>query len=249
VEIPALSEAQAQTALAVLRAADLHGLQPKEYVPEGMAESGVLTPAQQTALADGLVRYAHDVHIGRMDPGEFPELWAVRPAPYDPSADLVKAMAEGRLQAWLDSLPPRYLRLRGAEARPRPLPRHRLPRAAGRPCPTASRLKLGDKDPRVAALRPGWRPRIALVRRRRRRLRQAAAGGGGACPAALRRAARRRGRQGAADLPQPADRPAHPADHRQHGALALAAVDHAGHPRAGELRRGDRHPVPRRQAG
>ena len=108
VEIPALTAAQAQTALAVLRAADQHGLQPKDYIPAGLAESGAPTPEQQVALADGLVRYAHDVHIGRMDPGEFPELWAVRPPPYDPSADLVKALAENRLQAWLDSLPPRY---------------------------------------------------------------------------------------------------------------------------------------------
>src|SRR5687767_2089958 len=68
VEIPALTPAQAQVALKALRAADLHGLQPKAYIVEGLPDDGVLSPAQQTALADGLVRYAHDVRIGRMDP-------------------------------------------------------------------------------------------------------------------------------------------------------------------------------------
>src|SRR5687768_188501 len=59
VEIPSLTPAQAQVALKALRAADLHGLQPKAYVPEGMPEDGALNAAQQVALADGLVKYAH----------------------------------------------------------------------------------------------------------------------------------------------------------------------------------------------
>jgi L,D-transpeptidase YcbB len=108
VEIPALSPAQAQVALKVLRAADLHGLQPKDYAVDGAPETGVLSPAQQTALGDALVRYARDVRIGRMDPEEFPELWQMRPAAWDPSRDLVAALAENRLQAWLDGLAPRY---------------------------------------------------------------------------------------------------------------------------------------------
>jgi murein L,D-transpeptidase YcbB/YkuD len=152
VEIPALTPAQAQTALTVLRAADLHGLQPKAYIPDGLAEGGALTPQQQKALADGLLRYARDVRIGRMEPGEFPQLWAVRPTPYEPSADLTKALGEGRLQAWLDSLPPRYS---GYAALKRGLAHYRDVAAKGgwRPVPEGAPLKLGDKDARVAALR------------------------------------------------------------------------------------------------
>ena len=162
VEIPALTPAQAQTALEVLRAADLQGLQPKSYVPEGLADSGVLTAAQQTALADGLVRYARDAHIGRMDPGAFPELWAVRPADYDPSADLVKALGEGRLRVWLDSLPPRYA---GYAALKRGLARYREIAAKGawKPVPEGKPLKLGGKDPRAAALRARLAAEDALV--------------------------------------------------------------------------------------
>jgi murein L,D-transpeptidase YcbB/YkuD len=152
VEIPALTPAQAQVALKVLRAADLHGLQPKLYLPEGVPESGVLTPEQQTGLADGLVRYAHDVRIGRMEPDQFPELWQVRPAAWDPSPDLVQALAENRLQAWLDSLPPRYS---GYHALRRGLARYREIAAKGgwKAIPEGEKLDLGSKDPRVAALR------------------------------------------------------------------------------------------------
>ena len=139
VVIPALTADQAQVALAVLRAADQHGLQPKDYLGDA-------------PLTDGLVRYAHDVHIGRMDPEDFPALWAVRPAPYDPSADLAKALTENRLQAWLDSLAPRYA---GYSALRRGLARYREIAAAGgwKPIATGKPLGLGSKDPRAAALR------------------------------------------------------------------------------------------------
>jgi len=152
VEIPALTPAQAQAALKALRAADLHGLQPKAYVPEGLPDDGALTPAQQTALTDGLVRYAHDVRIGRMDPDKFPALWQVRPAAYDPRPDLANALAEGRLQAWLDSLPPRYS---GYAALKRGLVRYREIAASGgwKTVSDGPKMELGSTDPRVAMLR------------------------------------------------------------------------------------------------
>ncbi|PZQ63607.1 MAG: murein L,D-transpeptidase [Phenylobacterium zucineum] len=152
VEIPALSAEQAQVALKVLKAADLHGLQPKDYVPAGLPETGALTPAQVSALTAGLVRYAHDVRIGRMDPDKFPELWQVRPAAYDPAPDLVKALGDGRLQPWLDGLAPRYS---GYVALKRGLVRYREIAAAGgwKAIPEGGKLELGSTDPRVAALR------------------------------------------------------------------------------------------------
>ena len=152
VEIPALSPANVQVALKVLRAADLQGLQPKDYAVEGVPETGVLTPAQQTALADALVRYAHDVRTGRMEPDKFPELWQVRPAAWDASPDLVKALAENRLQAWLDSLPPRYS---GYHALRRGLVRYREIAAAGgwKTVPEGEKMELGSTGARVAALR------------------------------------------------------------------------------------------------
>ena len=152
VVIPPLTPAQVQVAVKTMRAADLHGLQPKAYVPEALPDDGVLSPEQQKALAEGLVRYAHDVHIGRMDPGQFPELWGLRPAPYSPAADLVKALGEGRLQAWLDSLPPRYS---GYYALKRGLVRYREIAGAGgwKTIIEGPPMGLGSKDPRVPALR------------------------------------------------------------------------------------------------
>ena len=152
VVIPALTAAQAQAALATLRAADLHGLQPKAYLPEGLADNGDLSPAQQTALTDGLLRYAHDVRIGRMDAEDFPANWALRPAPYDPAPELAAALAADRLQAWLDGLQPRYS---GYSALKRGLARYREIAAAGgwKALPEGKPMGLASTDPRVAALR------------------------------------------------------------------------------------------------
>jgi len=152
VEIPPLTPAQAQMVLKVMEAADLHGLQRKVYVPQDIAASGELTAVQQSALSDGLLRYAHDLRIGRMDPEEFPAVWAVRPAAYDPAPDLVRALAEGRLQAWLDSLAPRYS---GYAALKRGLARYREIAASGgwRALAPGKPMGLGSVDPRVAALR------------------------------------------------------------------------------------------------
>jgi murein L,D-transpeptidase YcbB/YkuD len=152
VEIPALTPEQAQVALKALRDADLHGLQPKAYAPEGLAADAALSAAQQAALTEGLIRYAHDVRVGRMEPDKFPSLWQVRPAAYDPRPELAKALAEGRLQAWLDSLPPRYS---GYAALKRGLVRYREIAAEGgwKTIAEGPKMELGASDPRVAALR------------------------------------------------------------------------------------------------
>lgn len=152
VEIPALSESQLATAVKVLRAADQHGLKTADYLPADLAADATPTPEQSRSIADGLVRYAHDVKVGRMEPGEFPELWSVRPAPYDPRPELIRAIAENRLQAWLDSLPPRYS---GYHALRRGLAKYREIAAAGgwSAIPEGPPLALGATGPRVAALR------------------------------------------------------------------------------------------------
>ncbi|MDZ4373581.1 MAG: murein L,D-transpeptidase, partial [Phenylobacterium sp.] len=152
VVIPALSPAQADVAIRVLRAADGHGLQPKAYLPEGAVDGATLSGAQAAALSDGLLRYARDVKIGRLEPGKFPTLWQVRPAPYDPRPELAQALADNRLQSWLDSLPPRYS---GYAALKRGLTRYREIAASGgwKIIPEGSKMELGSTDPRVPALR------------------------------------------------------------------------------------------------
>ncbi|HET6971162.1 MAG TPA: L,D-transpeptidase family protein, partial [Phenylobacterium sp.] len=118
----------------------------------GLPAEGPLSPDQQDALTEGLLRYAHDVRVGRLEPGEFPELWALRPAPYDPRPDLAAVLTENRLQAWLDALPPHYA---GYVSLRRGLAHYREIAAAGgwKAVPEGKPMALGSKDPRVAALR------------------------------------------------------------------------------------------------
>jgi murein L,D-transpeptidase YcbB/YkuD len=139
-----LTPAQVETALKALRAADLHGLKPKDYLPADEANAA--------EVAQGLLRYARDVKIGRLAPGEFPELWAIRPPPYDPAPELAKAAAEDRLQPWLDGLAPRYA---GYVALKRGLVRYREIAQAGGwgTIPQGGPMGLGSTDPRVSALR------------------------------------------------------------------------------------------------
>lgn len=152
VVIPAMSPSQVGAVLATLRASDQHGLSPKAYLPEGLPADGQLNAAQQSALVEGLLRYARDVRVGRLQSGDFPELWALRPAPYDPRPDLAAVLTENRLQAWLDSLPPRYA---GYTALKKGLTRYRDIAAEGgwKPVPDGPPMSLGSKDPRVTALR------------------------------------------------------------------------------------------------
>ncbi|HVI32230.1 L,D-transpeptidase family protein [Phenylobacterium sp.] len=143
--LPALTPAQQELALRVLRDADAHGLQPKDYLPAGG------TP-DSAAITSGLLRYAHDVRVGRMEPGEFPKMWGVRPAAYDAAPELAQALAADRLKPWLDSLAPPYSGYAGLK---RGLLKYREIAAAGgwTAVPEGAPLKLGVTDPRVPALR------------------------------------------------------------------------------------------------
>ncbi len=139
-----LSPAQAETALKALRAADLHGLRRQDYVPAD--------PADNAALVRGVLKYARDVKTGRLAAADFPDLWAIRPPAYDPAPELARAVAEDRLQAWLDDLAPRYA---GYTALKRGLVRYReIAKAGGwETIPQGPPMGLGSADPRVPALR------------------------------------------------------------------------------------------------
>lgn len=142
VPIPPLSPAQIEVALRVLNAADTHGLPRQQYSAKDPPER----------ITSALLRYAHDVHVGRLAPEHFPALWGVRPAPYDPRPDLAAAVTTDRLEPWLDSLPPPYS---GYNALRRGLAAYRAIGAKGgwRTVPEGPDFGLGEKGPRAAALR------------------------------------------------------------------------------------------------
>ncbi|WP_395673785.1 murein L,D-transpeptidase [Phenylobacterium sp.] len=123
-----------------MKAAAEHGLDPAAY------------PTEPDKLVDSLLRYARDVRVGRLQLGQFPENWTLRPATYDPALELSSVLAEGRFKAWLDSLPPPYSGYVGLK---RGLEKYRALGEAGgwKAVPEGPSLKLGDTGPRVAALR------------------------------------------------------------------------------------------------
>jgi murein L,D-transpeptidase YcbB/YkuD len=151
VTIPALTPAQAALAMSVLQDADSQGLAPRDYLPEGFG-AAPLGDSDLARLTPALLRYARDVHVGRMRPGEFPQLWGLRPAPFDPAPGLAEAVAANRLGPWLASLPPAYS---GYNALRRALAKYRaIARQGGwRPIPAGPAIGPGAAGPRVRALR------------------------------------------------------------------------------------------------
>ena len=152
-----LSAADVSTLLAVLRGAEDEGFAADEF---GLTRAQIeLSAADPAVRADGQARlraaavaYARAEHGGRIAPAEFPDNWAIRPAPYDAEAAFDQALAQHRLAAWAGALPPpdpRYDQLAKAYAR------YRQIAAAGgwSAVPAGPTLKPGASDPRVETLR------------------------------------------------------------------------------------------------
>jgi murein L,D-transpeptidase YcbB/YkuD len=140
--LPPLSPAQLDLAVKTVNAAETHGLARHPLAPG----------ASPDEVATALLRYAREVHVGRLAPGDFLDIWGVRPPPYDPRADFAAAVQADRLQAWLDSLPPPYAGYNGLR---RGLAAYRAIAAKGgwKAMPAGPAFGLGEKGPRAAALR------------------------------------------------------------------------------------------------
>lgn len=72
-----------------------------------------LSRKQSVALTgDALVRAVLDraraLHMGRVDPSDFLEVWALRPAPFDPLPTFNEAVMNDRLPQWVAGLTPPY---------------------------------------------------------------------------------------------------------------------------------------------
>lgn len=139
---------------ATLRAADRHGLNPNDYhisrlevlkAPRSQEER----LQRDQLLTDGLMRYAHDVRVGRVDPK------TVRSGRYmqRQSVDLVavvhKAMATDDLRAYLETLPPPTFFYQGQVKALATLRQG----AEWSPIPLGAKLERGVSSPRVIALR------------------------------------------------------------------------------------------------
>lgn len=157
--VPAVSLRPDQVALLVktLDDADRYGFDPGAFTPAGLeAQLASRDPqarrAAQATLVAQTLRYAKAQHSGSLAPDDFLYEWGLRPAPYDPTADFVQAVAQDRLAAWLDSLPPPYT---GFDGLRRGLEVYRgIAARGGWPTLEAGAdLKLGATGKRVEALR------------------------------------------------------------------------------------------------
>lgn len=138
-----LTPAQADLLRATLAASDRHGFAPGEFAPRGEGEA---------ALIDATLRYAKAVKVGRLDVANFRADWGLRPQPFDARGGLARAVADNRLQAWLDALPPPYP---GYETLQVGLTTYRDIQARGgwQQLAAGPDLKLGAVGPAVEALR------------------------------------------------------------------------------------------------
>ena len=157
--IPAVSLRPDQIALLeqALAQAETHGFEHGDFYPAGLdaalqSRDPGIRRAGQTQLVALTLRYAHAVHSGRLAASDFLYEWGLHPAPYDPTADFVQAVAQDRLEAWLNSLPPPYT---GYDALRRGLATYRAIAARGGwpTIPDGPTLKPGATDARVRVLR------------------------------------------------------------------------------------------------
>ncbi len=138
-----LTAEQGELLRATLAASARHGFAPGEFAPRDDSDA---------ALIDATLRYAKAVKTGRLDVANFRSDWALRPQPFDARGGFTRAVADNRLQAWLDSLPPPYP---GYETLQVGLGVYRDIQARGgwRPLAAGPDLKVGAVGPAVEALR------------------------------------------------------------------------------------------------
>jgi murein L,D-transpeptidase YcbB/YkuD len=140
-----------------LSAADRYGFDPSAFSTADVdadldAPDPATRQAGQMALVALTLRYARAMRSGALAPADFLYEWGLKPAPYDPAPGFVQAVAQDRLAAWLDGLPPPYT---GFQALVGGLATYRGIAARGgwAPIEAGPDLKLGSTGKRVAELR------------------------------------------------------------------------------------------------
>jgi murein L,D-transpeptidase YcbB/YkuD len=145
--------AQVDVMLHTLADAPSHGFQPGAFGGPRLAErvrSG--DRAAQAELRRAVLAYAAALHGLAIPKKAYDPAWGERAPAYDAEAEFTRAAKNGRLQAWLENLPPdlpQYQALRTAYA-----DYGRIVRSGGwAPLPVTDDLTEGARGPQVAALR------------------------------------------------------------------------------------------------
>lgn len=134
-----------------------------------MARSKASGTLNGDALVTAVLDRAKALSTGRVDTADFLNIWALRPAPFDPRPSLAKAIAEDRLPQWAASLTPPYagydgLR-KGLAAYERIRDSGGWPTLTTASAPDAVRKRLAIEDKSV---QPGEKLADALQRAQRR---------------------------------------------------------------------------------
>ncbi len=121
----------------------------------GLARSNPLVGTSSTdndVLVAAVLDRARALHSGRLDKSDFLEIWAQRPAAYDPLPGLAAAVKADRLAQWIAGLTPPYAGYEGLKAG---LATYRTIKAnGGWPVIAAGAdLAIGQKGARVLTLR------------------------------------------------------------------------------------------------
>lgn len=108
---PAITPAEAAVLYRALLGADWQGLRSADYLTpeiEQLLTSPDPTRQDQASarLFEATIRFAQDLKQGRTAPRAFRSDWAIRPPQFDARAELERSLADGRVEAWLASLPP-----------------------------------------------------------------------------------------------------------------------------------------------
>lgn len=124
----------AKIAVAALEGAASDGFDPEDYHAAALAAA----PADNAAaarydlmLTDGVLAYAHDLRLGRLEPSRADKMVELARSGFDPVAGLSSALASGNLRQWLASLPPadpQYAALKALLVRYRAAETHPWPR-------------------------------------------------------------------------------------------------------------------------
>ncbi len=156
-EDTALKPAQVTLLERILADADSHGLESGDF--GGGAADALLQSRDPAARAQGqsqliqaVLRYAKAIHNGRLTDAGFLNDWGLRPQPYDPGPDFIRAASQDQLNVWLDGLAPPYT---GYDTLRQGLATYRDIAAKGgwRPIRGGPDLKPGAADERVPELR------------------------------------------------------------------------------------------------
>ena len=125
-----------------------------DWLDKGV-DHGVTNGSAEQPRGEGLVAAVLDraraLRIGRLEQSEFLDVWAMRPANYDPRASFAQAVAADRVRQWIADQTPPYS---GYDGLKRGLVAYRVIAAAGGwpSIPTGGDISSGS-GPRVLALR------------------------------------------------------------------------------------------------